>query len=230
MTENCNKFYLVVRNDGCWAIANSNSISLDDFYAWNPALNVGGECSKLQPDINVCVGIIGGTQPSPSPTAKPTASSVKPTPTNGIATPSPVQSGMVTNCNKFYLVKSGDGCWAISNDNGISTDQFAAWNPSVGVDCKGLFPNNYVCVGVVGSTTTKPTTSSTTVKTTPKPTPTNGVNTPSPIQTGMVTNCNKFYLVKSGDGCWDIATNAGITTDQFASWNPGKRPLYQVIV
>ncbi|KAH7382372.1 hypothetical protein DE146DRAFT_740009 [Phaeosphaeria sp. MPI-PUGE-AT-0046c] len=218
MTENCNKFYTVIPNDGCWAIANSNSIELDDFYKWNPA--VKNDCSKLQPKFNVCVGIIGGAQPSPSPTAGPTASSVKPTPTNGIATPSPIQSGMVTNCNKFYYVKSGDGCWAIATDAGITTDQFGAYNPAVGADCKGLFPDKYVCVGIVGSTTTKPTTSSTTVVTTPKPTPTNGVNTPSPIQTGMVTNCNKFYLVKSGDGCWDIATSNGITTDQFATWNP----------
>lgn len=33
----CQKFYTTVKGDGCWAIANDNKITLDDFYAWNPA-------------------------------------------------------------------------------------------------------------------------------------------------------------------------------------------------
>jgi hypothetical protein len=42
MVSGCTKFYLVVANDGCWAIAQSNSIELADFYKWNPA--VGFDC------------------------------------------------------------------------------------------------------------------------------------------------------------------------------------------
>ncbi|KAJ5024029.1 hypothetical protein J3E73DRAFT_259043 [Bipolaris maydis] len=54
MTAGCTKFYKVISGDGCWAIANANSIALTDFYAWNPA--VGSDCQTLQPDYYVCVG------------------------------------------------------------------------------------------------------------------------------------------------------------------------------
>lgn len=196
IASNCNKFYLVKSGDGCEAVATANGISLSDFYLWNPA--VGSTCRFLQVDVYVCVAIIGGTTQTPSPT-----------PTNGISTPSPIQTGMVTNCNKFYFVKSGDGCEAIATANGVSLTNFYAWNPAVGSTCRSLQADVYVCIGIVGASTS-----------TPAPTPTNGITTPSPIQTGMVTNCNGFYLVKSGDGCEAIATSNGITLTQFYAWNP----------
>lgn len=36
----------------------------------------------------------------------------------------------------------------------------------------------------------------------------------------MVGNCNKFYLVKKGDSCADVATNHGIALTDFYAWNP----------
>ncbi|KAK4682659.1 hypothetical protein QC764_0021480 [Podospora pseudoanserina] len=33
----CRKYYIAQAGDGCWAIASSNNINLDDFYGWNPA-------------------------------------------------------------------------------------------------------------------------------------------------------------------------------------------------
>lgn len=55
MTKRCNTFYEVKSGDGCWDIANTHGISLDDFYSFNPA--VGDDCSKLYPDNYVCVGV-----------------------------------------------------------------------------------------------------------------------------------------------------------------------------
>lgn len=55
---------------------------------------------------------------------------------------------MVENCNKFYKVKSGDGCYDIAAGNDISLDVFYSFNPTVGNDCSKLFPDYYVCVGV----------------------------------------------------------------------------------
>jgi hypothetical protein len=55
MIDTCKVFYYVVADDGCWAIANSYGILLDDFYAWNPAVKT--DCSGLWPDYYVCVGI-----------------------------------------------------------------------------------------------------------------------------------------------------------------------------
>jgi hypothetical protein len=77
--------------------------------------------------------------------------SVKPTttkPGNGIATPTPVQTGMYATCKKFYNVVSGDGCWAIANANAITTDNFLKWNPATKADCSGLYPGYYVCIGI----------------------------------------------------------------------------------
>lgn len=68
-----------------------------------------------------------------------------------VVTPSPVQSGITDRCNTFHKVKSGDGCYDIANDHGISLDDFYEYNPAVGTDCSGLFPDDYVCVGVADS-------------------------------------------------------------------------------
>jgi LysM repeat protein len=206
MTTNCKKFYLVQSGDSCYDIAAANGFSLDNFYSWNPA--VGDTCASLFPSYYVCVGLIG------SKTAAPTST----VPTNGVTTPTPTQSGMVRNCKKFYDVKSGDGCAAIASSYGISLSDFYSWNPAVKTDCSQLWPDYYVCVGLIGgsvqTSTKKP------VSTTKKPTATNGITTPTPTQTGMVGNCDAFYLVKSGDGCAAIATKKGITLAQFYKWNP----------
>lgn len=37
MPANCSKYHQAVDGDGCWAIANEYGITLDQFYAWNPA-------------------------------------------------------------------------------------------------------------------------------------------------------------------------------------------------
>ena len=231
--DNCNKFYLVKSGDGCEAIAAANGISFDQFYTWNPAV---GQCANLWPTYYVCVGIIGFT-PTPKPSTTPAPTTTKATPTNGITTPTPIQSGMVSNCDSFYKVVTNDGCEAIASKYGITPAQFYAWNPFIGSNCANLWPDNYVCVSIIGvnpsfTTSVKPTsTKPTTTK------PTNGVATPTPIQDGMTKNCKKFYLVKSGDGCWAIANANSISLDNFYAWNPsvktdcsGLWPTYYVCI
>ncbi|KAH7035726.1 uncharacterized protein B0I36DRAFT_347461 [Microdochium trichocladiopsis] len=68
---------------------------------------------------------------------------------SSVPTPAPVQNGMASGCKKFYLVKGGDGCWAIANANGINLSDFYIWNPAVnnGGECAGLWPDYYVCIG-----------------------------------------------------------------------------------
>ncbi|KAH8896916.1 hypothetical protein GQ53DRAFT_639509, partial [Thozetella sp. PMI_491] len=70
------------------------------------------------------------------------------TTTTSAGPPAPTQSGVISTCNKWYIVQSGDGCWAISNSYGISLDDFYAWNPSVGTDCSNLWLGYAVCVGI----------------------------------------------------------------------------------
>ena len=140
MASNCNEFYYVVSGDGCWAIANDHGIALDDFYAWNPA--VGSDCSGLEAEVYVCVGVSQTASPTTTTMASSTTSSA------AIVTPTPTQSGMVDGCKSFYYVVSGDGCWSIANDHGIELADFYDWNPAVGTDCASLWPDYYVCVGV----------------------------------------------------------------------------------
>jgi LysM domain len=196
MVATCNKFYLVQSGDECGTIASNEDISLDDFYSWNPA--VGTNCTDLDVGDYVCVDIIGFT---PTTTTS--------TPGDGITTPTPIQTGMVSTCNKFYLVQSGDECGTIASDEGISLDDFYSWNPAVGTSCQYLALGDYVCVDIIGFTPTTTTTSAG-----------DGVTTPTPHQTGMVSDCDKFYLVQSGDECGTIASNEGITLANFYAWNP----------
>jgi len=77
MVTNCNKFYFVKENDGCYDIAAAHGISLSDLYAWNAALK--GDCSGLWSNVYVCVGLAGA--PSATTTSTTTA------PGNGISTP-----------------------------------------------------------------------------------------------------------------------------------------------
>jgi hypothetical protein len=65
--------------------------------------------------------------------------------------PSPTQEGLASDCSDFYMVKKGDGCYDIANNNGISLDDFYSYNPSIGADCSQLYPDYYVCVGVSSS-------------------------------------------------------------------------------
>jgi hypothetical protein len=206
MVSNCDLFYLVESGDTCQGVSTAAGISLSDFYAWNPA--VGTSCQFLDVDDYVCIDVIGYI-PSTSTTIMTTTS------TNGITTPTPHQTGMVSNCNKFYLVVSGDECDTIAANEGISLDDFYAWNPAVGTSCQYLDLGEYVCVDIVGVTP-----SSTTTTTTTSTAPSNGITTPTPYQTGMASNCDSFHLVTSGDQCVDLATSYDISLTQFYSWNP----------
>lgn len=154
----------------------------------------------------------------PAPTTLSTATTSTPATTTvpsggGVATPSPVQAGIPSNCNAFHFVVSGDGCAAIASAAQISLTDLYKWNPGVGSTCSTLYLGYYVCIGVAGVTPTATTTTSTTSSS-------NAVATPTPYQPGMATNCGKFHLVVSGDGCYAIATAAGIALADFYTWNP----------
>jgi LysM repeat protein len=201
MTTNCNKFYLVQPNDSCYDIAATSNIALPDFYSWNPALN--GDCSGLYPDYYVCVGLVSSSMTTTTTTTT--------TGTGGaVVTPTPTQAGMVSDCTKFYLVQSGDGCYDIASAEGVALSDLYAWNPALNGDCSGLWPDYYICVGRGDATATTTTTTTTTTV----------ITTPTPTQTGMISGCKTFHLVQSGDGCYDIATKYGITLDQFYQYNP----------
>lgn len=115
---------------------------------------------------------------------------------------------MVSGCTDFYKVKAGDGCYNIASSYEIALSDLHSWNPALKGDYSGLFPGYYICVGRGGAMS--PT------MTSPPP---SGA-TPTPVQDRMVKNCKKFYKVKAGDGCYNIAASNNISLDAFTSYNP----------
>lgn len=223
MTNICYSYHLVASGDTCGAITSDAGIALTDFYSWNPA--VGTDCANLDIGDYVCIKILGyGISVSAVSTARPTSSKAVSTSAtsststgNGITTPTPIQTGMISTCDSFYLVVSGDSCSDLATSQGISLTNFYAWNPAVGTSCEFLGLGDYVCVGIVGYTATITTTTATTTTTTSTG---NDITTPTPVQTGMVSDCNTFYYVVSGDGCSSIATSQGVTVAEIEAWNP----------
>jgi LysM repeat protein len=129
-------------------------LSMSSFFAMNPS--VKSDCSGIAAGTYYCIesllislGIGNSTSNS---TGSITVSSPSSTSSgNGIATPTPLQAGMVANCYSFRLVASGDNCYSISTTAGITLTQFYAWNPAVQTDCSALFLAYYVCIGVAGA-------------------------------------------------------------------------------
>ncbi|KAF4465975.1 domain-containing [Fusarium albosuccineum] len=196
MVDNCDSFHLVESGNTCATIVTQYSISIAQFITWNPEVG-GAACTGLWLDAYVCVSVIGHDPPPPTPTQ----------PGNGIETPQPTQPSMVTNCNRFHFVETGQSCASIIAEYRISLSQFTTWNPSAGPSCTGLWASTYACVGIIGFT--------------PSPTdPGNGIETPAPIQDGMTTECRRFHFVESGQTCQVIANQYSITVAQFVRWNP----------
>ncbi|KAJ2983551.1 hypothetical protein NUW58_g6230 [Xylaria curta] len=117
---------------------------------------------------------------------------------------------MVSNCNAFYFVRSGDWCQAVADKNSITLAQFMTWNPQVGgASCTGLWANVYVCVGVDDPTTI-----------TVVPSCIASIIPPSPTQPGTVCTCKRWHKVVANQYCADIETLYGISAAQFNAWNP----------
>jgi LysM repeat protein len=198
----CTTFHKAVSGDTCDKIVNKyKTFTLAEFYKWNPA--VGDDCSGLWLNTYYCIGISG------TPTAPPPTST-----TTGVPKPSPTQDGLINTCSKFYKAVSGDTCQKIvDRERTFSLADFIKWNPAVGSDCSGLWLNTYYCIGIPGTPTAS------TSKVPSSTSPGNGIKTPTPTQPGMVSNCDDFHLVKSGDNCEKIANANGITVAQFIKWN-----------
>jgi len=92
---------------------------------------------------------------------------------------------MVTGCERFYKVESGDGCYNIAQEAGIALADFYTWNPAVNTDCSGLQANVYICVGLGGPFTTI---------TTGTPVPGTSLVTPTPYQVCKAPLLLSFFL------------------------------------
>ena len=78
-----------------------------------------------------------------------TTTSTTTTAGNGVATPTPIQPGMVTDCGKFYLVGTGASCGAIATQEDVTLAQIESWNSGVGSGCTDLWLGYYIRVGIL---------------------------------------------------------------------------------
>jgi LysM repeat protein len=130
--------------------------------------------------------------------------------------PGPTFTGSPANCNKWYVIASGDTCGSVEAKFGITHAQFISWNPAVSNDCvTNFWLGQAYCVGLgqsAPSTTT--TTTSTTTRAAGSSTP------PGPTFTGSPAKCNSWYLIVDGDTCGSVEAKFGITHQEFLAWNP----------
>ncbi|KAL2807585.1 hypothetical protein BJX63DRAFT_436907 [Aspergillus granulosus] len=195
--------------NACYVVASIYDVDMTDFVSRNPSLSYDEDAAdpnhcQLKPGYQYCLQLTKATHNNSNQHDNKWTGHEHGTKWRADS------DGMTTNCGAFYLVETGNGCYDIATANNIAIDQLYTWNPALNGDCTGLYPDYYICVGLVGSTTTTTTTT----------TASGGVSTPTPTQAGMVSGCTSFYYVQSGDGCYDIAANNGIALDNMYVWNP----------
>ncbi|KAJ3300453.1 hypothetical protein HDU76_006085, partial [Blyttiomyces sp. JEL0837] len=140
-----------------------------------------------------------------------------------VQAPAPSQQPMPVNCGNSYTVVSGDSCWAIATNHGISVDQFIGLNS--GIECQNLQVGASVCVPGGAGAVQNPVPVQTTQQQQPQqpqptPTPTPTQAPQQPPATGN-TGCSSTYKIVSGDTCWALANKYGISLDQFLGLNSG---------
>jgi hypothetical protein len=97
------KWHTVVDGDNCRSVADKYFITMDQFFAWNPA--VSKDClTNFWKDQAYCVGTSDSISISRSaaPTPTPTATFVMPTPNQA--------NNAVSNCNRAAQAQDGDYC------------------------------------------------------------------------------------------------------------------------
>ncbi|MCJ1269693.1 hypothetical protein MMC22_009585 [Lobaria immixta] len=204
------------------------------FLTWNP--NIMGLCDNPTVGQYVCSaapGVNGTYTLSPPPLGTDADAGnqqrggpggvVTPTttislgPSTPVPAPGPTQNGVSTLCNAWETPANGFGCVDFALLNGISTSQLYEWNPILGPTgehCGDEFQfNEYYCVGVVQENGGVVATASA------SPTTTIAITAPGPTQTGIISICNKYAEALDGIGCYDFATQNGITPAQLYAWN-----------
>ena len=106
------------------------------FIAMNPT--VMNDCEDIKDNQWYCVA---------TPDTPVTRTAERPTPASRVTT-MPTQTGMASECSKYWLVSRKDTCKSVEKANGITHESFLAWNKALGNGCAGLKPDYYVCVGV----------------------------------------------------------------------------------
>ncbi|KAG6168259.1 hypothetical protein E4U51_002407 [Claviceps purpurea] len=199
--------------NACSNWARFANVTVEELVEWNPSLSATGNC-VLQAGQSYCIR----KWESPPTVVLPYDYCVSVNRTRIPASPmQPSGCGCYTN---FRIQdKANFNCSMVPQLFGITVAELTRLNPWIGSDCdtgiwSQMTPDGYEQVCVLASGTPTSTTSSTVPTTTV-------VAPPAPTQPGASKNCKKWHTVVSGDGCWSIATAAGISLDDFYRMNTG---------
>lgn len=132
-------------------------------------------------------------------------------------TPSgPTQPKTVSNCNKWYTVKSGDSCFSVETDFKISHADFLKWNPDVSDDCITNFWVKYsYCIGIDSTLTSKPT--STTSKSSSSASEVTSITSKGGSTSDTSTSANSTYSIRNPVTTFNVSS-----TSVDTSWPPKK--------
>ncbi|KAK3376258.1 hypothetical protein B0T24DRAFT_718648 [Lasiosphaeria ovina] len=159
----------------------------------------GSDCSGLVSGYFICVAsesegpVSSAASSSAAPSSSVASSSTTSTPPTIWPTPTPTQAGMAASFSHFYLVEAGDKCWDISVAAGISLGTLYALNPGVGAECIDLQAGYFICLATAAA---------------------------HPTPTTITAGPPRYYIVRGGDSCWDIAVALGVSLGTFLARNP----------
>lgn len=144
------------------------NFTYSEFMNWNPSIN-WSNCTGFEANQYYCVNWPGAAQlpyysnisyydnstnatfydypnttcttatSTPSATTTGSTSVTSTVSVTSTGAPQPEQSGVVSNCNKYYLVGSGDSCGSIELAYNISSAQFLTWNTGINSQCTNLW-------------------------------------------------------------------------------------------
>ncbi|KAF1812797.1 hypothetical protein P152DRAFT_395832 [Eremomyces bilateralis CBS 781.70] len=123
ISTGCTKYWLVGGDDDCYSIIYGNEISVDDFYAWNPAIGAG--CQGLEEGYFVCVGTDVPMTTTPGDSSStiipdPSSSSIPP----GTPTPGDGSSTITATPSSSALLPSSSGTPTTSDTPVTTPDPF----------------------------------------------------------------------------------------------------------
>ncbi|EGX93831.1 Peptidoglycan-binding lysin domain [Cordyceps militaris CM01] len=214
----------------CWSLAMLVGTTSEELILWNPSLAQSAQQGKTDdPATSLTIDEHDYTYPctlaantsyclvlsSPIPSTEP------PQPEK----PAPRAAGEIANCTSWALVHDYTTCASIMDLYYLDIDTFYKMNPTIKSDCTGLAAGTFYCVSMWPGGGLDPAVlddddDDSYLTTTPGSSTPSRPSTPSPVQTGMVSGCNKFYKVVLGDGCYNIAHAEGFDLDDFYLWNP----------
>jgi len=197
LPTNCNTYVQAKSGDTCRTIlATYTFVTQQQFFAWLPFLN--GNCNGLLAGYWYCTMACDWN--------------ALPMPPTVTTTPSLVPMGTTSSCKAWYYSTGSDRCAFIASIFGtFSQADFISWNPSVGTSCGGITKNTWYCVGIPGMPTTRSS---------PVPTTQQATGISRPIQPGIASNCQDFWLVSRTDTCASITDHLGLPMIDFLTLNP----------